>query len=349
MNLEIATLLQLLRVSLGISGSIELSCTINWAKVMNLSIMHGVHGVAFDAFEKLPAECRPSKDVFIRWAAHCLLLEDNYNRQWNVANKLVGFFEEKGIELTILKGFSFAQYYANPKHRYSCDLDLFIEKGWDEACKILESKGIELEREVYKEVEFYIDNVYVECHRCITPFRGHRILQKFELYIRELLHTDKKYFDNSRLICPSIMFSVMLFIEHALGDFLHGKLMLKHVVDWIVLRKQNLDWDEVEKKMIEFKFERFYQLINYLADVVEGKVNLESLPLSSQQVFKEIFSIKTKVNQERSWFKKRIFVFFDIINNKKRFQEYGYCSMYSFLFNSLYTHFIKKEVKLSYN
>ena len=349
MNLEIATLLQLLRVSLGISGSIELSCTINWAKVMNLSIMHGVHGVAFDAFEKLPAECRPSKDVFIQWAAHCLLLEDNYNRQWNVANKLVGFFERKGIELTILKGFSFAQYYANPKHRYSCDLDLFIESGWDEACRMLEDKGIELEREVYKEVEFYIDNVYVECHRCITPFRGHRILQKFELYIRELLHTDKKYFDNSRLICPPIMFSVMLFMEHALGDFLHGKLMLKHVVDWIVLRKQNLDWDEVEKKMMEFKFERFYILINSLADVVEGKLKIESIPSSAQQIFMEIFSIKTKANMEHSWFKKRMSVFFDIINNNKRFRKYGYCSMYSFLFNSLYTHFFKKEVKLNYN
>ena len=63
-----------------------------------------------------------------------------------------------------------------PHHRYSCDLDVFIGKGWERACKLLEGRGVEPGREVYKEVEFTMDDVYVECHRYITPLRGNRQL-----------------------------------------------------------------------------------------------------------------------------------------------------------------------------
>ncbi len=346
---EYGLLLSLIRVSLGFSERVETSSDVNWTRVMNMSIMHGVYAIVFDAFEKLPNECRPNKDVLIQWAGQCLLLEKQGEKQWDVANKLALLFRKKCIDLTIIKGRAIAQYYPNPQHRYSCDLDLFIEEGWDDACSLLEEKGIILEREVYKEVEFNINNVYVECHRYITPLRGHKTLRQFEIYLRSLLHIEKKSFEDSNLICPPLMFSAMLFIEHALGDFLQGKLFLKHVIDWVILRRQNINWEEFDNRIKEFKFHKFYQLINNLADVVEGKLKIESIPSSAQQIFMEIFSIKTKANMEHSWFKKRMSVFFNIIINNKRFRKYGYCSMYSFLFNSLYTHFFKKEVKLNYN
>ena len=115
-----------------------------------------------------------------------------------------------------------------PHHSYSCDLDVFIGEGWERACELLEDRGIELGREVYKEVEFTMDDVYVECHRYITPLRGNRPLQAFERYLRSLLESgEPSFFEGTTLVCPPLMFSVMLYVEHALGDFLHGKLLLK--------------------------------------------------------------------------------------------------------------------------
>lgn len=112
-----------------------------------------------------------------------------------------------------------------------------------------------MEYEVYKEVEFTIDDVYVECHRFITPIRGNKQLQAFERYLRSLLHTEQQtYFDGTTLICPPLMFTVMLYIEHALWDFLHGHLALKHLLDWVVLRKQGIDRDAFETRCNEFKF-----------------------------------------------------------------------------------------------
>ena len=56
-----------------------------------------------------------------------------------------------------------------PSCRYSWELVVFIGCEWGRACEMLEAQGIRLEHEVYKEVEFTLDDVYVECHRYITP------------------------------------------------------------------------------------------------------------------------------------------------------------------------------------
>ena len=233
-----------------------------------------------------------------------------------------------------------------PHHRYSCDLDVFIGQGWERACELLEDRGVELGREVYKEVEFTIDDVYVECHRYITPLRGNRQLQAFERYLRSLLESgEPTSFEGTTLVSPPLMFSVMLYVEHALGDFLHGKLLLKHVVDWVVLRRQAMDWEAFVAKCKEFRFDRFVALIEALADVVEGKREYEALPDAYKEAFDEMLREQEPQSGQRSWFQRRVSLFFDIIRNGKKFRNYGYTSMPSFLFHSVWTHFFEREVR----
>ena len=196
-----------------------------------------------------------------------------FKKKWKATCSLSSLLGEHGIEAVVLKGHSIAQYYPIPEHRYSCDLDLFVAgDDWERACEILEAKGILLEREVYKEVEFSFKGVHVELHRYITPVRGNNTLLRFEKYLRNILKAGPKmYFEGTRLVCPPLMFNVMLYIEHALGDLLHGKLTLKHVVDWVVLRKQEIDRVEIEARCKVFGFHRFLMLMDALANVVEGK------------------------------------------------------------------------------
>ncbi len=141
------------------------------------------------------------------------------------------------------------------------------------------------------------------------------------------------------------MFSVMLYVEHALGDFLHGKLLLKHVVDWVVLRRQAMDWEAFVAKCKEFRFDRFVALIEALADVVEGKREYEALPDAYKEAFDEMLREQEPQSGQRSWFQRRVQLFFEIIRNGKKFRNYGYTSMPSFLFHSVWTHFFEREVR----
>ena len=313
--------------------------------VLNLASEQGVQGICLEAIEQLPAGTIP-QPTLLQWIGLSELQRQQFEQTWRVACKLDKLWAAEGIQATVLKGRSIAKYYPVPSHRYSCDLDVFIGGEWGRACELLEEQGIRLEHEVYKEVEFTLDNVYVECHRYITPVRGNKHLKEFERYLRLLLDSEpKEFFEGTTLVCPLLMFTVMLYIEHALGDLLHGHLTLKHIVDWVVLRRQSFNREVIYSRCKEFKFDKFLPLIEALADVVEGKKDYNELPASYREVFDEMF--KTPVAKSpRSWFERRVDLFFEILWNGKKYRQFGYTSMPSFLIKSVWAHFFDKEVRL---
>ena len=366
MNTNCEVVLKLVRKALNPDLTIEIPAETNWEEALDLAISQGVLGVCFEAVEKLPANQRPALEMLMQWYGHTEKQSLQYEHTWDVARKLDRLWSAAGIHATVLKGRAIAQYYPVPSHRYSCDLDVFIGHDWERACKLLEEKGVQLEFEVYKEAEFTLDGVYVECHRCITPFRGNKHLQKVERYLRGLLESSRvqdvlgcfstkahpqgaeqgvqgRFFEGTTLACPPLMFTVMLYVEHALGDFQQGKLSLKHIVDWVVLRKQDVDWRAFETRCKEFKFDRFVALIEALADVVEGKKEIESLSPSYREAFEEIFQ-QSESAKPCSWFKKRVNLFFNIIKNGKKFSQFGYTSMPRFLLGAMWGHFVEKKV-----
>lgn len=313
--------------------------------VLELASEQGVQGICLEAIELLPVGTIPQL-ILLQWIGLSELQKSQYEQTWRVACTLDKLWAAEGIQATVLKGRSIAKYYPVPSHRYSCDLDVFIGGEWGRACKLLEGEGIRLEHEVYKEVEFTLDNVYVECHRYITPVRGNKHLKEFERYLRLLLDgKPKECFEGTTLVCPPLMFTVMLYMEHALGDLLHGHLTLKHIVDWVVLRRQNFNREVLMLRCKEFKFDRFLSLIDAFADVVEGKMEYKSLQPAYKKVFDEMFH-KKEPSEQGTWFQRRVHLFFDIIKNGKKFHDYGYTSMPSFLFNSVWDHFFDKEVRL---
>lgn len=338
--------IELIQIALGKRNELSFVPTaIQWENVKIFACKHALAGIVFAAIEKLPKSQYPDKAVIMHLYAQAEYYKRNYTKHQKVANNLSQLWSTLGVETIVLKGSSIAQYYPNPESRFSCDLDLFTLSGWKEACTLLELKGIDLEYEVYKEAEFEVDGVYVEFHRYITPVRGNKNLYNFELYLRELLSQEKESFEGSKLVNPPLMFIVMLYIEHALGDFLNGHLSFKHIVDWVVLRNQDFDKTEFNKRCQRFGFDRFLTLLNTITDVVESKKSYNELNISEQKIFEELINQKAKA-QKKNWFKRRVDLFFEIVANAKRFKQYGYCSMHSFLFNTMWSHFFRKEVKL---
>lgn len=340
------TLFNLIRKALNPDSLIEIPADATWQEALDLAIAQGVMGLCFEAVEKLPANQRPPLEMLMQWYGHTEQQCSMYEHTWAVACKLDRLWAAEGIQATVLKGRAIAQYYPVPSHRYSCDLDVFIGSDWGRACELLENKGVRLEHEVYKEVEFTLDGVYVECHRYITPLRGHKNLLKVERCLRSLLDNEPKvYFEGTTLACPPLMFNAILFVEHALGDFQQGNLTLKHLVDWALLRRQTVNRNVFEMRCKEFRFDRFVALMNALADVIEGKTCYESLLPSYQEAFDEIFQVKES-EKPRLWFQRRVNLFLNIIKNGRKFSEFGYTSMPSFLFQSVWSHFFDKEVRL---
>ena len=126
------------------------------------------------------------------------------------------------------------------------------------------------------------------------------------------------------------------------GDTSFYPLKLKDGKETFSAVNKDVDWKAFETRCKEFKFERFVALIEALADVVEGKKELESLSPSYREAFEEIFQ-QSETAKPRSWFKKRVNLFFNIIKNGKKFSQFGYTSMPRFLLGAMWGHFVEKK------
>ena len=121
--------------------------------------------------------------------------------------------------------------------------------------------------------------------------------------------------------------------------------MLRDIADWVVRRRRLVDWDAFKARCKAFKLDKFLALMDALVDVVDGKMDYQDPQPSYQEILDEIF--KTPVAKSpRSWFGRRVELFFSILRNGKKYHQFGYTSMPSFLFNGVWAHFFDKEVRL---
>ena len=86
-------------------------------------------------------------------------------------------------------------------------------------------------------------------------------------------------------------------------------------------------------------------MIEALADVVEGKREYDALPAAYKEAFDEMLQEQEPSTGLRSWFQRRVSLFFEIIKNGKKFSRYGYTSMPSYLFHSVWTLFFDRGVR----
>lgn len=358
MDQSVEILFKLLRVALEREAAEGLSSDVDWRSVIDLSFTQGVAALAVDGLQKV-CEAQPEmelaldleelEDAKYEWFGDVFSCEEDAAKRADAAGKLARLWAAEGIPTMVLKGAAFAQYYPNPNHRYSCDLDLFIGEKWEAGCRVLERQGVDICYEVYKDAEFHIDGVYVECHRYLMPIRGNETLRRMEMYLRGLL-ADGLASGAGGLLMPPLMFNALFCIEHARGHLLQGPLTLRQVCDWMLIRRQPLDWDEFRLRCSEFGLMRFARLMDELADLIEGKLRYEELSSVDRRVVDEMLGAglasKGKSRKAASFFQRRVHLLFTLIGNGWKYREFNDVSMPVALFRQVWTHFFDKEVRL---
>lgn len=98
-------------------------------------------------------------------------------------------------------------------------------------------------------------------------------------------------------------------------------------------------------KSREFRFERFVALIEALADVGEGKTEYYSLPTTYKDAYDDVLRAQEPSAGQNTWSRQRARLFFEILRSVKKYRDFGYTSMPSFLFHSVWAHFFDREVR----
>lgn len=348
-------LIKLISVALG-RDSIELpSDEIDWKAVSELAAQHEVDALAFDGYQQIHSilgkQSLPQEEL-LEWIGQSLMQESQYKQQFESAQRLAVLYAQKNICSYILKGFSIAQYYPNPSHRYSCDFDCFLvkdgESAQEEGDKLVEEGGEEVDKSYYKNSSFVFKGLPVENHHyCCSIKRGKRTAD-LESYLESLLFDYKpEYLEGSKLALPPLMFQAIFLIEHACGHFLYEKMSLKNICDWACFSKANqhqLDWDEFYKVTERYGLLEFVYTMNRLADFILGKCKYSELSKADKRVLEDTLK-NSSLPQNKMM--QRLWKAMGILLSGWKFRHFSSNSMIKELGHSSYSYLMGKTPELT--
>lgn len=310
-------LIQLTSAGLGFNQNVrELPDEIHWAELFEMANRQGVSAICLDGLQSDEAYIRrfkqmPSKMIKLKlqWLGQALQMEHLNKKRWNTVCELSELWKRNGIDTVVLKGFSLCQYYPNELHRYCGDFDCFLLNGqYEKGNVVVENRGIKVDRGQYKHATFIYKGTNVENHHYLISVRGSKKNKKLERYLENLL-ADSKMKNlcmankESLLLCPSEKFMALFLVKHTLVHFLNERVSLRQICDWLMFRKSVPAeyWSSIEESMERFGLQRMYIVMNNLASLIEGSLQLEELKIHDQMVLTDIFRSEVDGVFDVSW------------------------------------------------
>lgn len=139
----------------------------DWAQIYVEACRQTVVGVLYDAVCRLPETCRAqmSPDLWNAWHAHVLHVEKTWHSHLLSINYLSARCLMARLEPVVVKGLALAEYYPNPKHRETGDIDLFYGSAeqTQQASKVVAGWGVPV-HESNGDAVYTLNGIVIEHH-----------------------------------------------------------------------------------------------------------------------------------------------------------------------------------------
>lgn len=241
MNPTTEALCLLLKVALTNDDDVTMPSAIVWADLLNMArsqgviaiVMHGLQQLMKKGYQPLNLDGK----INLEGNLMSLSIERMYERQLLSAVELSNLWHDNGgIRTWVLKGFAFAAYYPVPAKRPASDLDCYLGTQYEAGNRVVEAKGIKVDREDYRHATFQYRHVFVENHKICTTVRGSRQRKRFERYLRSLLANEPTTrIAHSHLELPCDRFNALYFLQHSHRHFLREGITLRYICDWAMM------------------------------------------------------------------------------------------------------------------
>lgn len=328
--------IQLVRLGIGISRTDVAAITdrVDWTQMKALADAQGLTAVVLDGLSEMRnrrinlfghkddvrEQWLPSHELMLQWIGQVQYWENVTAAQQKSAEKMAELFYKNNIGTYVLKGRVVSECYPIPSHRVSVDMDCFLRKVNEEGCliqdsheeawtygnELIEAEGYKVQRDFYKNSKYQLQNLTVENHRYLTPFRGNKTLMMLETVLQMMMNNDKgeDRFEGTMLYRPPVMVSTLFLIEHAYSHFLHEGLTWKMVLDWMMFRKKHqseIDWNVFNARIDEFGFRRFFDSYNRLGLYLVDELNYDNLTFRDILMLNDIWADLDVHETVRGW------------------------------------------------
>ena len=256
----------------------------DWKQCYRVAAEQGVMALAWDAVMKLPKALQPPLAVKISWASGVEAYEQRYRLYCSTVDEVSRFYAGHGIETVQLKGVGFSTLYPVPCHREGGDIDIYTYSADKNrmsdkeanllADKLMEEKGVEVEKHSYKHSNFYYKGIPFENHKSFLNVEDYKIAVQVDRILQENVKPSLVPLAVGEVLIPSPVFNTLFIGFHAMQHYGSG-LALHHLCDWaMILRRYGLHIpEEIKDQKLLAGFAALTRLCNqYLgtSQPVEG-------------------------------------------------------------------------------
>lgn len=294
-----------------------------WANVMEEATKQSVQGLCFDAFERMPKECRPDKKTLLEWLGRVVPLERLYQNHFKAIDALSCFYRHYDIKMMLLKGYGLSLYWPKPNHRLAGDMDIYLGGDWWKADKLVsEQLGIKVDDGHEHHTCFSFQGTSVENHYDFVNTKINESAQELEALFKQLATFDKPLAMGEGVIyLPSSTLNAIFLMRHLGQHFASAEATLRQLLDWgffMQHESDNVDWELVLSTLKRVGIYRFFLQINaicvdFLGFSESSFPKIEREPALEKRILGDILSpefgeVKPSGNTFRViWFKTRRF------------------------------------------
>lgn len=254
-----------------------------WNEVYDLALAQGVFALAFDGARMLPEPMQPDLDSKIQWGYNVKHIEQIFEHQKTVAEKVARLFADNGVRTMIMKGISVATYYPEPSHRQFGDIDIYLMGDYAKGNALIAAKGIAIKYDYFVHSEFVVNNINIENHETFVNARVNRTGAYVERELEQLARDVRPHPIVEGAFAPSPEFNALFLTRHVTWHYARECVRLRDVCDWAVFlhhETDNMDTERVMRNLRESGLERYAAIIT---DICRNYLGLDkSLPFSAE-------------------------------------------------------------------
>lgn len=284
---SLSKLLALIRLALRGGGDVP-AClehleTDAWRAIFQMAAEQGVSGVALEGVQRLPAEMRPERRLFIQWGLTMKKREQTYAKQLAAACRLADALHAEGIDTMVLKGIGLAQYYPVAEHRECNDIDLYLYGEHERGNAVAARLGGQVSGFSSKHDHILFDGFNIDNHITFLPVNSPKKRALNMALLGLLEGRERRCIEGTWLIMPPRDFNYVFLLRHAYGHFLIEGIALRHLLDFACFlheEAEHIDWPVVDGVLKASGLKKFSQVVLRLTDHYFGLSVSDGQPLS---------------------------------------------------------------------
>lgn len=287
-------LLILIQVALGHEAPKEIE-NLNWDELRILAIKQGVAPIVCDALVKYKNAGCFNERIDRKLIVSTLEQEQRFEKQEQVMHQLARFYGKHGIRMMVIKGWGLSRNFPVPKHRYCCDMDIYLFGDIEKADRLIEEKlNVKVDNSHHNHSVFRVNSVVIENHYDFVNVHSHRSSKMVDQWLKDHAQ-DAVEVDDVWL--PSADFNALYVLFHAAAHFAAEQITLRHVLDWALLVENyhdEIDWNAHWAMIKKLNMDQFMMALNYICvyhlgfDEKRFKVDID--PKMAERVLGDILS-----------------------------------------------------------